>query len=347
MTEYRQSGHAVFDLKYHVIWCTKYRYKILPGRVAERARDLIRQICHARNVVIVRGAASPDHIYLLLSAPPILSPSKPAQYIKGRSSRLLQPEFPELRKRYWGQHMSARGYFCATVVKSQAYGRREGTPAARVSRLTKSGRRPEGNVAAPVALETPDGASEAAPATNRKQPIRRWGVQGKAAPIGAAAQVSPVALSAMTSTVKHPQIVAPRPDCVAILVGHHARYLMDMSEVVNGPCRHEFRQRHHPQRWMLSSPRPVFGLQIQRLQGSQILPSQAGEIVQELVERLALTLFELRKAVKGIKLPRFAFLQDDPQPRYPVRALPDDQVSHNVERAPGFSSFVAAHPHVG
>ena len=50
------SAHAVFDLKYHMIWCTKYRYKILRGRVAERARDLIRQICQTREVVIVRGA---------------------------------------------------------------------------------------------------------------------------------------------------------------------------------------------------------------------------------------------------------------------------------------------------
>ena len=105
MAEYRQSAHAVYDLKYHVIWCTKYRYKILRGRVAERARDLIRQICEARNVVIVRGAASPDHIHLLLSAPPVLSPAKLAQYIKGRSSRNLQAEFPDLRKRYRGQHM--------------------------------------------------------------------------------------------------------------------------------------------------------------------------------------------------------------------------------------------------
>ena len=115
MAEYRQSAHAVYDLKYHVIWCTKYRYKILRGRVAERARDLIRQICEARNVVIVRGAVSPDHIHLLLSAPPVLSPAKLAQYIKGRSIRNLQAEFPDLRKRYWGQHMWARGYFCATV----------------------------------------------------------------------------------------------------------------------------------------------------------------------------------------------------------------------------------------
>ncbi len=93
MAEYRHSAHAVFDLKYHLVWCTKYRYKILKGR----------------------GAVSPDHIHLQLSAPPILAPAKLAQYIKGRSSRHLQAEFPDLRKRYWGQHMWARWYFCATV----------------------------------------------------------------------------------------------------------------------------------------------------------------------------------------------------------------------------------------
>jgi putative transposase len=115
MVEYRHNAHARFDLKYHVIWITKYRYKVLKGRVAERARDLIRQTCHARGVEIVRGAVSPDHIHMLLTAPPQLSPANLVQYIKGRSSRRLQAEFPELRKRYWGQHLWARGYFCATV----------------------------------------------------------------------------------------------------------------------------------------------------------------------------------------------------------------------------------------
>jgi putative transposase len=66
-------------------------------------------------VVILRGAVSPDHIHMLLWAPPHLAPAKVVQYIKGRSSRKLQEEFPELRKRYWGQHLWARGYFCATV----------------------------------------------------------------------------------------------------------------------------------------------------------------------------------------------------------------------------------------
>jgi len=115
MIDYRHSAHAMYDIKYHVIWATKYRYKVMRGRVAERARELIRQICQAREIVIVRGAISPDHIHMLLSVPPQLAPAKVVQYIKGRSSRLLQAEFPELGKRYWGQHLWARGYFCATV----------------------------------------------------------------------------------------------------------------------------------------------------------------------------------------------------------------------------------------
>ena len=86
MAEYRQSAHAVFDLKYHMIWCTKYRKKILRGRVAERARDLIRQICAARNTTIIRGAVSPDHIHLLLTAPPALSPANVIDHLKSSFS---------------------------------------------------------------------------------------------------------------------------------------------------------------------------------------------------------------------------------------------------------------------
>ena len=115
MLEYRTSAHAVFDIKYHFVWITKYRYKILRGRVAERARDLLRQICQARGAVVVRGAVSPDHIHMLVSCEPDMAPAKLVQYLKGRSSRRLQDEFPDLRKRYWGQHLWARNYFCASV----------------------------------------------------------------------------------------------------------------------------------------------------------------------------------------------------------------------------------------
>ena len=61
------------------------------------------------------GHIAKDHVHILVSCSPSLSPSKVVQYLKGRSSRILQSEYPQLRKRYWGQHLWARGYFCATV----------------------------------------------------------------------------------------------------------------------------------------------------------------------------------------------------------------------------------------
>jgi putative transposase len=113
--EYNKSSHATYDIKYHIIWITKYRHKVLGGNISKRLRELIRQGCEARNITIVSGNISKDHVHLLLSSPPSLAPSKIVQYLKGRSSRLLQEEFPELKKRYWGQHLWARGYFCTTV----------------------------------------------------------------------------------------------------------------------------------------------------------------------------------------------------------------------------------------
>ena len=100
----------MWDVKFHIIWVTKYRYKVLRGEVATRTRDLLRQICQGREVVIVQGAVSPDHVHMLVSVPPQLAAAKLVQYLKGRSSRMLQNEFPQLKKRYWGQ-----GYFCASV----------------------------------------------------------------------------------------------------------------------------------------------------------------------------------------------------------------------------------------
>lgn len=64
---------------------------------------------------IVRGVVSKDHVHMLVSAPPNLAPSEIMRRIKGRTSSYLFQEFPHLKKRYWGRHFWARGYFCATV----------------------------------------------------------------------------------------------------------------------------------------------------------------------------------------------------------------------------------------
>jgi len=92
MVEYRKSSHAIWDVKYHVVWITKYRYKVLRGEIAVDTRDLLRQICEGREVVIVQGSVSPDHVHMLVSAPPQLAPAKLVQYMKGRSSQILRDE---------------------------------------------------------------------------------------------------------------------------------------------------------------------------------------------------------------------------------------------------------------
>ena len=117
MADYRKGGHTVNDIQYHFVWVTKYRYQVLNGEVAVRARDILGQSCMSREIRILKGHVSKEHVHMQVSCPPSLSPAKVMQYLKGRSSRKLQDEFPHLKKRYWGRHLWARGYFCATVGK--------------------------------------------------------------------------------------------------------------------------------------------------------------------------------------------------------------------------------------
>ncbi len=114
MADYKTSSHTVHAIKLHYVWATKYRYKILEGAIADRARELIRQICKRNQVTIIKGHMEADHVHIFVDVPQNLTPSKLMQYIKGASSRKLQQEYPELNKRYWGRHLWAVGYFCAS-----------------------------------------------------------------------------------------------------------------------------------------------------------------------------------------------------------------------------------------
>ena len=114
MQNYRKTSHAVYDIKYHVVWSTKYRKKVLYGQVAERLRDLIREICKGKEIDGIKGSISRDHVHLFLSVPPFLSVSKLVQSLKGKTSYKLFSEFKELGRAFWGRHMWGRGYFVAS-----------------------------------------------------------------------------------------------------------------------------------------------------------------------------------------------------------------------------------------
>ena len=114
MRNIRKGSHTRYELKYHIVWLTKYRYPVLKGKIALRIRELVRVISAENDVTIASGRVTPDHAHIFVSSPPHLAPAKLIQYIKGTTSRKIQQEFPELKKRYWGQHFWARGYFIAS-----------------------------------------------------------------------------------------------------------------------------------------------------------------------------------------------------------------------------------------
>jgi putative transposase len=115
MENYRKTSHSIYDIKYHLVWITKYRKPILNQEIGKRVRELIRQICTSLDVQILKGHISKDHVHMMVSVPPYISVSKLVQSIKGRTSRKLLDEYRSLKRAFWGQHLWARGYFVATT----------------------------------------------------------------------------------------------------------------------------------------------------------------------------------------------------------------------------------------
>ena len=93
--DYRYGSHTVYNIEYHFVWVTKYRYKVLTGDVALRVRELVRQTCEIFEIKILKGVVSKDHVHILVSTPPHMAPSEIMRRIKGRSSSKLFEEFPK------------------------------------------------------------------------------------------------------------------------------------------------------------------------------------------------------------------------------------------------------------
>jgi len=112
--QYNNGKHCVYYHRYHLVWSTKYRYKVLQGDIRLRVRDILRQVCAQNGVEIIKGVLSADHVHMFVSIPPKLAVSDLMRLMKGRSSMLVQRQFPQLKKRYWGKRFWGRGYFSTT-----------------------------------------------------------------------------------------------------------------------------------------------------------------------------------------------------------------------------------------
>ena len=95
-----------------LLWIPTYRHKVLRGEVAERVRAIVREECQKTHVDILQGHIAPAHVHVMILIPPPVTISRLVQRMQGKSSSRLLAAFPHMRKRFWGRHVWARGYFC-------------------------------------------------------------------------------------------------------------------------------------------------------------------------------------------------------------------------------------------
>jgi putative transposase len=109
----RTNSNIAFQCAFHVVWCPKYRRRVLGGRIETRLKELIREVTEEKGAWLVELEVMPDHVHLLVEVDPQFGIHKLVKAIKGRSSRVLRQEFPSLKSKL--PTLWTNSYFVATV----------------------------------------------------------------------------------------------------------------------------------------------------------------------------------------------------------------------------------------
>lgn len=116
MNKYKRLSHSVWHCKYHIVFCPKYRYKVLTGKTEVFVRNQIYKLCGQKDKVEVEEInIQPNHVHLILSIPPKYSVSEMMGYLKGKLAMKIFANSKYLTKKYWGKHFWSRGYCVSTV----------------------------------------------------------------------------------------------------------------------------------------------------------------------------------------------------------------------------------------
>ena len=108
----------VYSIKYHIVWCTKYRHEVLVNEIDDKLKEIIEGIANDNNFTIEEMETDLDHIHLLISCSPQHYIPNLIKALKGVSARLLFKEFPKLKNKLWGGHLWNPSYFVATVSET-------------------------------------------------------------------------------------------------------------------------------------------------------------------------------------------------------------------------------------
>ena len=116
MSNYTHARTCVYNINYHFVWCVKYRHKVLTPEICSRLYEIIDMVAVDKEFsVIACKVGKSDHVHCFVSAPPKISPTQIAKYLKGISGRLLLDEFPEIREQLWHGQLWNGSYFCKTI----------------------------------------------------------------------------------------------------------------------------------------------------------------------------------------------------------------------------------------
>lgn len=110
---YKSNHNVIYSCKYHIIWCPKYRRKVLINGVDTRLKELIHEIAKELQLEIIEMEVMPDHVHILLEVDPQFGIHRAVKALKGRTSRILRQEYPWLRSRI--PTLWTNSYFCSTV----------------------------------------------------------------------------------------------------------------------------------------------------------------------------------------------------------------------------------------
>ena len=114
--QFRKLAHSLYECKYHVVFCPKYRYKILQPEVAQYVIQQVNRLSEQKDgIEVLEVNVQIDHIHMVVTIPPKRAVSQYMGFLKGKLALRMFDRFPELRKRYWGQHVWSRGYCVSTV----------------------------------------------------------------------------------------------------------------------------------------------------------------------------------------------------------------------------------------
>ena len=120
MSDLKKLAHAVWQCKYHIIWCPKYRFKILKGALQRSVEEILQQLCDWKKLEVLEMSIQEDHVHMVLSIPPKFSVSEVVGFLRGKCAIKIFDKHLELKKRYWGRHFWAKGYCVSTVGLDEA-----------------------------------------------------------------------------------------------------------------------------------------------------------------------------------------------------------------------------------